>query len=253
MDGRSVFEARDKASGQEDAIPDYVTRHDMFAEALIRTSLKATRPELMVVGEEGDKSGVSQTSYFLVDPCDGTKNFALGIPYFAICIAHIVSEKVIAGVVYDPIEHKLYSAETGQGSFIETPNVMSPRIIKCSPEIDSRRALLVTEESYGDSHMQETSMQRLAMLAPHFAGVRKFGSTALDLARLAASQPIVVVASGLKSWDFAAGQIIATEAGAYVKNMTGQPLTLQSTELLAAPSRPLMDNVLKYTKGQTYS
>jgi len=80
--------------------------------------------------------------------------------------------------------------------------------------------------------------------AGHFAGMRKFGSTALDLVKMAASQPMAVIASGLKSWDFAASQIIASEAGAIFADMKGCPLTFQSDQLVAAPTRQLLDTLL---------
>lgn len=216
------------------SIPDYVTPHDVAAQACIVNHLARDVPGVPVVGEEdGPAERIVPTDYFLVDPCDGTTNFAHGVPYFAVSIARISQGVLRSAVVADPMSGFVYAAIAGQGAALFDPALGVWRRMTASPQSNLRQQILMVEESYGDSVMQQAAVQRLHLLSPHYAGVRKFGSTALDLARLASGVPATLVATRLKSWDFAAGMLLAQEAGAVVQTLEGMPMTLDSTTLLA--------------------
>ncbi|QQR68365.1 MAG: inositol monophosphatase [Alphaproteobacteria bacterium] len=246
LSGTVVFEATEKG---HDDVPDFVTQHDVYAEKLVRDIIRTYAPNLEVVGEEGEKNS-SQNTFVLVDPCDGTKNFALGIPYFAVSIAYIKDGQIVSGVVCDPMNGDIYWAAKGQGAFLERIEIQEKVQIKAAQGINPRNILLVTEESYGEAMTQSDAVDRLVALSPIFAGIRKFGSTALDLTRLASGQLIAVVSSGIKSWDFAAGGIIAQEAGACLSDLRGRPVVLTSGNLIASPTWLIQDAILSCTCGE---
>lgn len=216
---RAAFNSaiRIEEKGAANAIPDMVTRIDRESEESIRQALS----NYAVVGEE--QGGTPSEKYMLVDPLDGTKNFLCGVDHFAICLTYIENNLVKAAVVYDAINEKLFTADN-EGALLNG----EPIQIKDAP---LRHTYLISEEDLS----KWGPLLRIKRAARDFAGVRKFGSTAHNLGMMAGGMRGVLVASGLKPWDFQGAAFIYQMAGGQVSDMDGQPITMQSTSLVAAP------------------
>lgn len=203
---------------------DFVTGVDKKAEQIIRTILKETG--IPVVGEEegGDKA----TQYFLVDPLDGTTNFISDVPYFATCIALIDNEESIMSVMGNPVSGAIYHATKDKGAFCNDVPIMTSREAY-------ERLLVITETTPDRVGILWENVQAVTGQS-RFAGFRKFGSTALDLAEMASGKPYIVAAENLKPWDFAAGWLLVKEAGGMILDGDQEgSLTLNTQTIVATP------------------
>ncbi len=186
---------------------DLVTVMDRAAERLIVEGLRAARPDDAILAEEG--GGVSGTSgiRWVVDPLDGTVNYVYGIPAYAVSIAAESGGTLIAGAVYDVSRDILYDAVLGGGARADG------RPLRCSGATDPAVSMVGTGFSYAAA---ERALQGrvVAELLPRVRDIRRFGAAALDLCAVAAGRLDAFYEAGLKPWDWAAGLLVATEAGA---------------------------------------
>lgn len=213
--------------GLRAGLPDFVTETDRAAEKLIQEQLSAAFPDIGFMGEECGHIG-SQERYFLVDPLDGTSNFAAKRDYFAVSVAYVEDDDVKAGVIVDPIRRNVFSAIKGEGASVENAytDIKGDRL-QAIQVIPTKHMQLECELSFS----KPEHFTLLAELLPHFSGMRKSGSVALDLAYLAMGRPIAIVADDLAPYDFAAGLLIAQEAGAPVCDLKEKPVSLNSQSL----------------------
>lgn len=187
---------------------DFVTRADRAAEEMIREELMHARPSYGFFGEEGTKiEGEDPTRRWIVDPLDGTTNFLHGLPHWAVSIALEHKGQPVAGVIYDPVKDEMFYAEKGGGTWM---NEARMRVSARHRMIDSVFATGLPFAGRGD--LPDT-LQDLARVLPACAGVRRFGSAALDLAYVAAGRYDGYWERRLNIWDIAAGVIIVKEAG----------------------------------------
>ncbi|OUD10553.1 inositol monophosphatase [Marivivens niveibacter] len=200
---------------------DFVSRADRQAEETIRTLLMEARPTYGFLGEEGGEiEGEDPTRRWIVDPLDGTTNFLHGLPQWAVSIALEHKGQIVAGVVYDPVKDELFHAEKGNGAWMNESRIRVSgrhRLIEC---------IFATGLPFGGSTDLPQTLKDLSQLLPATAGVRRFGAASLDLAYVAAGRFDGFWERRLKSWDIAAGLIIAKEAGALVETIVpeGNPL-----------------------------
>ena len=197
---------------------DFVSKADTAAEGIIREILTEARPTYGWLGEEtGGSEGEDPTRRWIVDPLDGTTNFLHGLPHWAISIALEHKGKVVSGVIFDAAKDELFFAEKGTGAWMNGPSMKDERLrVSARARVsDSLYATGIPFAASADDLPQTT--QQLKRLMPICAGVRRFGSAALDLAYVAAGRYDGYWERGLKSWDIAAGVIIAREAGAIVE------------------------------------
>ncbi|MCQ9342485.1 inositol monophosphatase family protein [Corynebacterium kozikiae] len=189
---------------------DPVTVVDQQAEAHIVGSLSAARPRDGFVGEEGAQAASESGVTWYVDPIDGTVNFLYGIAQYAVSIAAAEGERLRVGVVVNVATGTLYAAVGGSGAIAVSARgvevLVGPR-----PAL-LQQSLLATGFSY-DAQRRAAQAELLKQLLPRVRDVRRMGSAALDLCALAAGQVDLYFEHGLHSWDFAAGALIATEAG----------------------------------------
>ena len=191
---------------------DFVTRADREAEATIREDLMAARPSYGFWGEEGgEEEGEDPTRRWIVDPLDGTTNFLHGLPHWAVSIALEHKGAIVAGVIYDPVKDEMFYAEKGFGAFVNESR------LRVSGRNRMAECLFATGLPWaGRSDLPET-LQDLARILPACAGVRRFGSAALDLAYVAAGRYDGFWERRLHAWDVAAGIIILKEAGGLIE------------------------------------
>jgi myo-inositol-1(or 4)-monophosphatase len=188
---------------------------DTEAEQLIRARLAKLRPDDAVLGEEGGGSTTPPAGVrWVVDPIDGTVNFLYGIPAYAVSVAAQVGGRSVAGAVVDVVSGITYSAALGHGATrhgrggVETP-------LQASAVESVGFALVATGFGYG-AHRRGEQGRIVAAMLPRVRDIRRIGSAALDLCMVAAGLVDAHYEHGLSPWDWAAGSLIATEAGAIV-------------------------------------
>lgn len=195
---------------------DVVTEVDRAVEAQIRGELAARRPDDAVLGEEaGGRAGTSGVRWY-VDPIDGTVNFVLGLPQYAVSIAAEVDGQVVAGCVHNPMSGELFHATLGGGAFVGDERLSGPR------EVPLTRAVVGTGFGY-DAAQRARQAAVVARLLPRIADIRRLGSAALDLCALAAGRLDGYFEVGLNPWDWSAGVLIASEAGCVASGLRGRP------------------------------
>jgi len=189
---------------------DFVSRADKEAERIIKEELRGARPSYGWLGEEtGGEDGEDPTRRWIVDPLDGTTNFLHGLPHWAVSIALEHKGEVVAGVIFDAAKDELYYAEKGLGAF------MNESRLRVSGRRNMTEALFATGVPFGGRSTLPATLQDLARLMPACAGVRRFGSAALDLAYVASGRYDGYWERGINSWDIAAGLILVKEAGGF--------------------------------------
>jgi len=192
---------------------DPVTLADTETEQLVRDRLAELRPGETVLGEEAGGTPSASSVRWVVDPIDGTVNFLYGIPAYAVSIAAQVDGVSIAGAVADVAGGRLYSAGLGLGAHVRSDG--QTRQLACNRVADLSMALLGTGFSYAKER-RAAQAALLARIVPEVRDVRRIGSAALDLCMVAAGRLDAYYEHGLRVWDWAAGALIAAEAGALV-------------------------------------
>jgi myo-inositol-1(or 4)-monophosphatase len=206
---------------------DLVTAADRASEKLIAERLLAHWPEHGIVGEEGTRSDTGADYRWLVDPLDGTTNFAHGYPVFCVSIALVrKDDQLEVGVLYDPTRDEMFAAERGQGA---TLNGKPLHVSKTGRLAES---ILGTGFPSHKRHKNPNIyFYQQITLSSH--GVRRAGSAALDLANVAAGRYDGFWEFNLNPWDTAAGVLIVQETGGKVTRFDGTPFRLDSREVLA--------------------
>ena len=208
---------------------DLVTATDRAVEALITERLLGERPGDGIVGEEGAAEAGTSGVTWVVDPIDGTTNFAYGYPAYCTSIAAEVGGQVVVGVVHDPVRGQTFSAVRGGGASLDgKPVAVRPD----GPPL--AHALLGTGFGY-DADRRGAQGQVLARVLPHVRDIRRAGSAALDLCTVGCGRLDAYYERGLQHWDHAAGALVAAEAGAWVGTLEGGPLDRERTVVAARP------------------
>ena len=205
----------------ESSATDVVTDADRAVEEFLRAALARLRPADSVLGEEGgtgsDGAGPTGSPVrWVLDPIDGTVNFMLGLPYFAISIAAQVDGVTVAGCVHNPASGQLFRAAAGHGAFLGDRRLTGPR----PAPLD--QAVLATGFSYDPARRARQGRAAGELLA-RVGNLRRLGSAALDLCALAAGWVDLYYEGPLNEWDFAAGLLIAAEAGVATSGLRGRP------------------------------
>ncbi|QPH53392.1 inositol monophosphatase family protein [Pontivivens ytuae] len=214
---------------------DFVSRADIKAEEVIRTELMEARPNYGWVGEESEEvKGSDPTRRWIVDPLDGTTNFLHGLPHWAISIALEHKKEIVAGVVYDPAKDEMFVAEKGGGAWL------NDRRIRVSGRRDMIEMLFATGVPFGNMGDLPGTLQDLSRLMPRCAGVRRWGSAALDLAYVAAGRYDGYWERSLNAWDIAAGIILVKEAGGLVGPIEPDQSVIESGSIIAS-NEPVFD------------
>ena len=213
---------------------DFVTSADRMAEETIRDMLTEARPNYGWLGEEtGGTEGKDPTRRWIVDPIDGTTNFLHGLPHWAISIALEYKGEIVAAVVYDPAKDEMFTAEKGEGAW------MNDRRLRVSARREMSEMIFATGVPFGTMDTLPQTMTDLSKLMPRTAGVRRWGVASLDLAYVAAGRYDGFWERGLHPWDIAAGILLVREAGGLVGSI-GEKVEatnpISHGDVLAAPS-----------------
>lgn len=204
-----------------------VTSADEAAEKTLVEGILGPFPSDSVLAEEG--SSVAGTSAFrwIIDPLDGTTNFAQGIPHFGVSVALEEAGRLIAGWVLDPMRQELFTAFAGQGARL------NGSAIRVGSGDALSQCVCVSGFPYDRRERLEILMGRVQRALRYTRGFRRYGAASLDLAYVAAGRFDLYWEDGLSPWDLAAGVLLVREAGGHVCDLNGDPFDLDRGEVLA--------------------
>jgi len=226
---------------------DVVTEMDRRAEALIRSRILAARPDDAILGEEEGQTGDTDGApvRWVVDPLDGTVNYLYGLPDWAVSIAAEISwevggaaggevgRRIVAGAVFVPVRGEMFSALAGGGAWLQAAGGERARL-RCGPGVPLRQALVGTGFGYLPGRRQVQG-EVVAALLPRLRDIRRIGVASVDLCAVAAGRLDGFYERGLNYWDWAAGALVASEAGATVGGLRGAALS-SSMAVAAGPA-----------------
>jgi myo-inositol-1(or 4)-monophosphatase len=208
---------------------DVVTEMDRRSEELIRARILAGRPGDAILGEEGGQTGDTAGApvRWVIDPLDGTVNYLYGLPDWAVSIAAEVAGEVVAGAVFVPSRGELFTATRGGGGWLESVGAAraerAGRVrLRCRPGVPLDQALVATGFGYLAAR-RKVQGEVVAALLPRVRDIRRAGVASADLCSVAAGRLDAFYERGLNYWDYAAGALIAAEAGAFVGGLRGAP------------------------------
>ena len=207
---------------------DLVTEVDRACEELIVTHLKGVFPDHSFLAEEGVYDSGSAPYKWIVDPLDGTTNYAHGFPWFCVSIALEHNDKVLLGVIYHCMMDELFTAVKGRGAFLNGNR------IRVSTRTPLLRSLLATGFPYDRTRDNENNFENFVNFQLASRAVRRAGAAALDLAYVAAGRLDGYWECKLKPWDVAAGALLVAEAGGEVTNHAGFPFSVYDHRVLAS-------------------
>ncbi len=202
-----------------------LTEADLAMQTSIAASLQQLAPEVAFLGEE--MSAAEQQALLLsgepvwcLDPLDGTRNFASGIPYFSVSLALLCDGQVEMAVVYDPLREECFSAKRGAGAWLNRQPLQLP---DAAPEISQATAIV-------DFKRLDKALATRLAIEPPYSSQRSFGSVALDWCWLAAARGQLYLHGRSNLWDYAAGHLVFTEAGGFASSLDGAPVFNWSLE-----------------------
>ena len=223
-----------------------VTEMDQRAEALILERLRRAFPDDAILAEEQGAAAGRSDRRWIVDPLDGTTNYAHGLPIFAVSIALQAAGRLILGVVYDPTRDEMFVAEHAGGATLND----TPIHVSSTPTVG--QSLLVTGFPYNIRETADTNLAEYAAFSVRARAVRRLGSAVIDLAYVACGRFDGFWELRLGSWDVAAGAVLVEEAGGRVTGVDGKPLDVDAPTLLATNGRihQEMRTILEEIRGR---
>ena len=199
---------------------DLCTEHDEKTLAFLYAELKKILPEAKFIGEEDSHSSESLEGYcFIIDPIDGTTNFALDYHHSAISIALVKDGEVVLGMVYNPYLDELFWAEKGKGAYVNEKPISVY-------DTDLKHSLLGFGTSPYHMELAKETFDLTYSIYPHVMDIRRCGSAALDICYVAANRQNVFFETILQPWDYAAASLILSEAGGMITDMLGGRIDL---------------------------
>lgn len=221
----------------------FVTQYDHASEASILSVIKANFPTHSILAEE---SGSSKSSHldevlWIIDPLDGTNNFAHHLPFFTISIAAYQKEEAICGVIYQPLTQELFVAEKGGGAYL------NGKRLSISQTNSLENALVIGSLPYEEKPEPMLNLEHLLAFNQEGAILRNFGSAALGLAYLAAGKVDAFWMYNLYPWDWAAGKLLVEEAGGLIDLQTKIPSSPFSNPTFVLATNRLLYYSLKET------
>lgn len=221
---------------------DLVTEVDRLAEQEIIATIQKNYPNHSILAEESGFIKGTDVCW-VIDPLDGTTNYAHGFPHFAVSIAVKDRERLEIGLVYDPIRQDLFTTARGEGAHLNHRRI---RVSKCQK---LENALIGTGFPFRETQDIESYLKTFAKIIPVAQGIRRAGAASLDLAYVAAGFLDGFWEAGLHEWDMAAGTLMIREAGGWVSDFTGKENHLSSGNIVAG-NLPIYNSLLAIIKPE---
>jgi myo-inositol-1(or 4)-monophosphatase len=210
---------------------DLVTQYDLRSEKVIIDHITKTFPHHAILAEERGENHKDSAYRWIIDPLDGTTNFAHGYPSFCVSIGLEVDGDMVLGVVYDPVHDELFHALRGGGAFVNR------RRIHVSEQRTLTRSLLSTGFPYDIAESEVDNLGNFARMYKVAQGIRRGGSAAIDLCYVACGRFDGFWELKLHPWDVAAGMVIILEAGGRVTDFHGRKSTIFDKDVIASNGR----------------
>jgi len=222
-------------------VANLVTEYDKKSEKTIIDYIKKEFPAHSVLAEEGGGYKASGDYLWVIDPLDGTTNFAHGLPIFSVSIGVQKNGEMVYGVVYDVMRDAMYSAEKGSGTFCNN------RKLSVSTNDDLHKSVLVTGFPYNVHENPDFAYERFTAFLRVARAVRRLGSAAIDMCYVAEGVFDGFWEVSLNPWDMAAGKVLIEEAGGLVTDFFGKPMNIFDKQILASNGKvhESMINVLR--------
>lgn len=209
---------------------DFVTIADRESEERIVTSIRSRFPSDNFLGEEGGQRGSGKARTWIVDPLDGTANFIAGFPFWCVSIAAREADRIVAGVVWDPLREELYAAEESEGAFRNGARLS----VSARPGLEG--AFVATGFPFRSRDRIDPYLALFRKVFLTARGIRRAGSAALDLAQVAAGVFDGFFEFHLAPWDIAAGAILIEEAGGTITDFDGGTRFWERGNVIAGPA-----------------
>ncbi len=224
---KAVMGLYGRAQGVQKADKSIVTEADTRSEALIKKALFSAFPGYSFIGEESGRDMRASDYAWVVDPLDGTTNFAMQNPFFCISVALAKKGVPVLGIVYYPVMDEMYSAEKGKGAYLNKAR------IRVSGVGSMEQAFVMFCHGKKREHIEE-SLGFYSELKRENKKIRQLGAAALELCYLAAGRAEAFIMPGANPWDVAAGELIVQEAGGAVTDMLGNRYDINSEGIVAS-------------------
>lgn len=206
-----------------------VSDADVNAEHAIVDVIREAFPTHDVLGEESYEADAMSDHVWIIDPIDGTNNFAHKVPHFGVSVAYYQKGEAICGIVLNPVRDEIYEAARGQGAFANGEKVIT------GVEKQLNEVLVGVGFYYDRGAMMEATLAAVhELFGEHIHGIRRFGTASLDLVMVGLGMLGAFFEYQLSPWDFAAGRLFVEEAGGRVTDCHGEPLPLTKTPVLAS-------------------
>jgi myo-inositol-1(or 4)-monophosphatase len=209
-------------------IHDLVTEYDHKSEAIIIETIRSSFPDHQILTEESGHHASDGDITWIIDPLDGTVNYAHGIPFFCVSIAAIQGSDILCGVIYSPMTEELFSAEMGKGAFLNGHSY------KVTQQTSLLHSFLVTGFPYSVKENPLHCIEHFAHIVGMGIPIRRLGSAALDLAYVAVGRFDGFWEVALQPWDMAAGALLVKEAGGIVIDYSGNDLNVMKSSSIIA-------------------
>ncbi|HKJ28144.1 MAG TPA: inositol monophosphatase family protein [Anaerolineales bacterium] len=233
---------KEKHIDRKTSAVDWVTEYDKASEELIVKTLLAATPDYGILGEEGSDIQSENGYRWIIDPLDGTNNYAHRFPMFCVSIALYHGETPLVGVVYDPLHNETFHAVKGGGAYLTTPRGTQPLHVSTANDLNS--SLLATGFPYDRITSPHNNLTEMSYFIDKVQGIRRAGSAALDMAYVAAGRLDGFWEFKVYTWDMAAGRLVVEEAGGTFTHTNGQPITLTRQLTLLASNGQIHDQML---------
>ena len=210
----------------------FVTASDLKVEKILVEELQKARPTYSILSEEVGQINNDESFKWIIDPIDGTSNFLHGIPHFAISIGLEHDKEIICGIIYDPIKDEIFTAEKGNGAYLNNKRM------RVSSRSKLKDCIICTGGHQRDSKDRELALEEYKKFSSKvFIPIRKFGSASLDMAYVAAGRCDGYWQRDLSYWDIAAGIILVKESGGFVTDFNGENRYIQNKTILVTNSK----------------
>ena len=220
---------------------DIVTDVDLASEKIILGILTSEFPQFSILAEESEPVTNDSAYTWVVDPIDGTRNFAEGIPHFCLVVALAKGNQMVVGVSFDPLKDEMFTAEQGKGAFLNRKR------IKVSERQEVPDSILGFDLGYVDQKAS-LALDMIRSLWPNIQGMRLMGSSALRLAYPACGRLDIYFHHHLSPWDIASGLLLVQESGGNVVDKQGEAANLFTPSIIAS-SPQLIERFLVATDG----
>ncbi|MGQ0634186.1 MAG: inositol monophosphatase family protein [Planctomycetaceae bacterium] len=227
----------EKFTVSEKGRADLVTEADVASQKAILDCLQTQFPRHGFLGEEGLSVSSGDSDYrWVIDPLDGTSNYVHRFPYYAVSIGLQLRGELIVGVIYDPTRNELFCAARGGGAYLDGKRLQPSRFGRlCESMVIASFPPGVTAQS--------AAMRRFLNVLPHAQTIHRSGSSALNMAYVAAGRLDGYWSTSLKPWDMAAGVLLVREAGGRVTRTDGQPIDIEVPDLLCTNGTGIHDEL----------